>query len=48
MTCGCGHPAHHHLTDRCATITVKGPASEVHEDRWLIPCVCDGYEAADV
>ena len=48
MTCVCGHPAHHHLPDKCATVEVKGPATEKHEDRWEIVCVCDGYEAADV
>jgi hypothetical protein len=39
--CVCGHPAHHHVQGYCVTVTVTGPASEVHGDRTETMCDCE-------
>jgi hypothetical protein len=39
--CVCGHPAHHHVQGYCVTVTVTGPASEVHGDRTETMCGCE-------
>jgi hypothetical protein len=46
--CVCGHPAHHHHDGYCWTVTITGPASEVHRDRTENDCFCGGFKAADV
>lgn len=53
MTCGCGHPRHHHAAGGvCTTITVAGPpvpkqywgaAAELHIGRTLAYCDCSSY-----
>jgi hypothetical protein len=46
--CVCRHPSYHHVDGYCRTVTVTGPASEVHSDRLETLCDCAGFEAADV
>ena len=48
MMCVCGHPAHHHLSEKCATVTVTGAPAEEVGQRTEILCNCKGFEAADV
>jgi hypothetical protein len=43
--CVCGHPAHHHVQGYCVTVTVTGPASEVHGDRTETMCDCEQLTA---
>ena len=38
--CVCRHPSHHHVDGYCRTVTVTGPASEVHSDRLETLCDC--------